>query len=312
MAGFAWPDAGNSPLKTTCPSCATIFRVTPEQLASRAGKVRCGKCQTVFNATEHLVDSKLAPSSDSPLDVSPAVTEPPVVESQPPFPEETPAAFFALREPENEPAAPSRPLNDTEAQDLALSSGLIVARGTTEIPGYSKWSEGAIDSHLPSHAGKPSHWPFMLVALLLSLVLIGQMAFHFRSEIAVAAPSVRPPLETLSDWLGSTIPLPQHAELISIESSDLQVDPKRTHLLALQATLRNRAPHEQAYPALQLSLTDTQDTVIARRVFLPGEYLSPQNLTPLIFAANGEVSVRLWIEANEITAAGYRLYAFYP
>jgi hypothetical protein len=123
---------------------------------------------------------------------------------------------------------------------------------------------------------------------------------------------MRPLLESLSDMLGADIPLPRHAELISIESSDLQADPKRSELLALQATVRNRAAHHQAYPALQLSLTDTQDSVIVRRVFAPGEYLSPKDLNPLVFAPNGEIAVRLWIEAKDITPAGYRLYAFYP
>ena len=34
---------------TRCPGCNTIFRVTPPQLALRAGQVRCGHCRTVFD-----------------------------------------------------------------------------------------------------------------------------------------------------------------------------------------------------------------------------------------------------------------------
>ena len=34
---------------TRCPGCATVFRVMPEQLALRAGQVRCGQCKTVFD-----------------------------------------------------------------------------------------------------------------------------------------------------------------------------------------------------------------------------------------------------------------------
>ena len=43
---------------TRCPSCATAFRVTPEQLKVRSGTVRCGKCQTIFNALDSLVDAR--------------------------------------------------------------------------------------------------------------------------------------------------------------------------------------------------------------------------------------------------------------
>jgi predicted Zn finger-like uncharacterized protein len=43
-------------VKTCCPSCQTIFRVTSEQIRARAGKVRCGQCRTVFNAIDSLLD----------------------------------------------------------------------------------------------------------------------------------------------------------------------------------------------------------------------------------------------------------------
>jgi predicted Zn finger-like uncharacterized protein len=42
-------------MHTTCPSCHAVFRVTPEQLDARGGKVRCGKCAFVFNAFDTLV-----------------------------------------------------------------------------------------------------------------------------------------------------------------------------------------------------------------------------------------------------------------
>jgi predicted Zn finger-like uncharacterized protein len=41
---------------THCPSCQTHFRVYAEQLAARAGQVRCGRCNRVFDALEHLIE----------------------------------------------------------------------------------------------------------------------------------------------------------------------------------------------------------------------------------------------------------------
>lgn len=41
---------------TRCPVCATAFRVQRAQLAARAGKVRCGKCATVFDGIAALVE----------------------------------------------------------------------------------------------------------------------------------------------------------------------------------------------------------------------------------------------------------------
>ena len=148
--------------------------------------------------------------------------------------------------------------------------------------------------------------------MLFRSVLAGQLLFRFRSEIAITIPSLRPILEELCQVLDADIPLPRHVELVSIETSDLQSDPARGNLLVLNATLRNRANYGQAYPSLELSLTDTQDAAIARRVFPPGEYLSAKTPADQPFAANSDVAVRVWIEAKDISAAGYRLYVFYP
>ncbi len=41
-------------LTTRCPVCGTAFRVQRDQLAARAGKVRCGKCGTVFDGVSAL------------------------------------------------------------------------------------------------------------------------------------------------------------------------------------------------------------------------------------------------------------------
>lgn len=41
-------------MQTRCPHCQTTFRVSEAQLNAAKGKVRCGKCQQVFNAREHI------------------------------------------------------------------------------------------------------------------------------------------------------------------------------------------------------------------------------------------------------------------
>ncbi len=41
---------------TQCPECETTFRLSAEDLRRANGKVRCGDCQTVFNALEYLAE----------------------------------------------------------------------------------------------------------------------------------------------------------------------------------------------------------------------------------------------------------------
>lgn len=43
-------------LATRCTACGTMFRVVQDQLKVSEGWVRCGRCQTVFNAQESLFD----------------------------------------------------------------------------------------------------------------------------------------------------------------------------------------------------------------------------------------------------------------
>jgi predicted Zn finger-like uncharacterized protein len=42
-------------LTTRCPTCGTAFRVQPAQLSARGGKVRCGRCNSVFDGVKALV-----------------------------------------------------------------------------------------------------------------------------------------------------------------------------------------------------------------------------------------------------------------
>lgn len=72
---------------TRCPKCETCFRVTDRHLAIARGKVRCGKCQLVFNALENAIDDLPANSAAKQATANPkatASTSPATAASQPP------------------------------------------------------------------------------------------------------------------------------------------------------------------------------------------------------------------------------------
>lgn len=329
-------------MRTACPLCSTVFRVTPEQLRVRAGKVRCGHCQGVFNALESLVDAPVAepapPSTElqaapsaaeslrSPqLDPLPAEESPPQSETTPgtpsprvaspagdipPLPAEPDALPDAGRSPAPEVGPDLSEETPEESAQAAREAGLAAARELAETPGYSRWSAGALAPDplggLVTSAARRPVWPFALAGLALAVVLAGQIAVHWRTEIAQRFPSSL----ALYDAVDLTVPLPRVADLVSIEASDLQAD-KASGLLILAATLRNRAAFPQSWPALELTLTDAQDAVVARRVLMAADYLPPQ-ADPAAFAPGADAAVKLWIDAREAGAAGYRLYVFYP
>ncbi|MBS1158402.1 MAG: finger-like region [Proteobacteria bacterium] len=325
-------------MRTRCPACNTVFRVTSEQLRLKAGKVRCGHCQTLFNAFDQLVTE--TPVAERPLTTeappSPLATsvpapvvlpEPPVVSIDAEFlpepePEPEPEAI-PEPEPESEPVETMElppvarlpdgeelPETAEESAQAAREVGLVAVRELTETAGYNRWAAGTLATGgadgFDSASGQRAVWPFVLFLLVLLLLLIGQLLYHFRTDLVRRLPEAAA-LYALAEI---AVPLPRQVELVAIETSDLQSDNQRG-MFVLQATLRNRASYAQAWPALELTLTDTHDSVVSRRVLAPADYLPP-TAPPAAFPANGETAVRLWVEAKDIGAAGYRLYVFYP
>jgi predicted Zn finger-like uncharacterized protein len=322
-------------MKTRCPGCQTVFRVTPEQIKAHAGKVRCGHCRGIFNALDGLFDegrSNLAvnlPTPADPIDTRPEIrVEPEFTATAHEIPLFFPASVPEAREAEESErlpphdAPPEMPEPDDPggldgpdepyAPDEPPGPGLVFPRATSELAGYSKWAEGVMAPPIAFPAERPSRRPFWLVAAGLALALAGQAVFHFRGELAISMPGLRPALDALSRVVDGPLPLPRHDEMISIEASDLQTDASKGNLLVLNTTLRNNAHYGQAYPSLELSLTDTQDTVIARRIFSPRDYLPARVVADPAFPGDSGVTVRLWIEAVDLAAAGYRLLVFYP
>lgn len=161
----------------------------------------------------------------------------------------------------------------------------------------------------PSPALRQAAWA--AGATLLSLALLAQGALMFRGEIVQSSPQMRPFMESLCAGLGCELPLPRDSAEIAIESSDIQPDAGREAFFTLHATLRNRADFQQAYPYLEITLTDARDKALVRKVLEPREWL-PASAPKDAFPAKRELVTRVSFEAPGVAAAGYRVYVFYP
>jgi len=155
-------------------------------------------------------------------------------------------------------------------------------------------------------------WPWAMAALLLLIVLLAQTAYFFRVDIAARLPDLKPALIGSCRILKCSVPLPQHPDLISIESSALEADPTNENQITLNALLRNRASYAQAFPNLELTLNDSQDQPLVRRVFRPAEYFPPQKNETTGLLPNNEINIKLHLATTGIKPAGYRLVLFYP
>lgn len=149
-----------------------------------------------------------------------------------------------------------------------------------------------------------------LLVLVLGALLALQFAVLERDRLAVAQPAMKPWLEMLCEPLHCAIQPPRQIDAIAIDSSGFSK--LRSDNYRLSFTVKNNAPNEVALPSLELTLTDTQDQPLLRRVLTPRE-LGASGPT---VAGGGEwsASVALAVNANGTGArvAGYRLLAFYP
>jgi len=162
----------------------------------------------------------------------------------------------------------------------------------------------------PRRRRRPSRLWWLASSLLL-LALTAQVAYQYRGEVAVLFPEAKLLVQMACEELGCELPLPRRVDLLGIESSDLQADSAHPSVMVLTATLRNRARYSQAFPALELTLTNIQNQTVARRVLMPEDYAPPDTQPESGFAAGGEIQVRVYMEASALTPTGYRLYLFH-
>jgi predicted Zn finger-like uncharacterized protein len=262
---------------TTCPSCNTSFRVTPQQLAARQGQVRCGHCNTLFNGLETLAMADRATQAN-PAQVGPA--------------EETPSAI-------PQPAPQPRVVQRRQVEDRRLP-----AMDESDAPILYR------PDFTPAASPYRTWW--IAGASLLALLLLIQAMTYFRGALARDVPSMKPILTGYCAVVGCTIALPRNADAITIESSDLKQFPERQKEILLTALLRNRAGYAQAYPSLELTLTDSADNAVVKKTFHPADYLDDKSAIESGIAPLQEANVRLRLELLDLVAVGYRLFVYYP
>ena len=159
--------------------------------------------------------------------------------------------------------------------------------------------------------GEPRLWPWLLASVLVGVLALAQLAYLFRTELAAHLPGLKPALVAACGPLHCGIPLPRNIDLMAIDASNMETDPAQPSVITLSVTLHNLAPYPQAYPYLELTLTDLNDMPVGRRVFRPDEYLKSPGDAKTGLGGNRDASIRLAIDATGLHAVGYRLFLSY-
>lgn len=332
-------------LATRCSACGTVFRVVTDQLRVSEGWVRCGRCAQVFNAAEALLDletgapRRLTEDGPVPAPWTPAPASPmTAVEAAMLSPEPVTADAAAHgaggrydslpdgqhdsqsdsqpdSQPDSEPEhdaqvtmpvteAPASRLDDPAAQDTVAEDPRAEPddRVTVTMPTFVRQADRAARWRSPRIRAA--------LGLLLLLGLAGiaaQVVYVYRDLMAARYPALRPTLEQACVWLDCKVGAARSIEGLTVESSGL-VRVEKSSIYRLSAALRNGAGIELALPALELTLTDGQGRLIARRVLNMGEL----GVTQGTLAPGREVALQATLQAATAPVAGYTVELFYP
>ena len=153
---------------------------------------------------------------------------------------------------------------------------------------------------------------YLLASLLLLLVLLGQIAYFLRGELAAAVPASRPALTFLCQPLGCVVPLPTQLTRQAIVSSSLEHDPEQRSRVQLTLLLANRTNQVQTWPNILLSLSDVRETPVAQKAFPPEVYLPRGIRAQAGFPPQSEQEIRLELDIGNLQAASYVVNVAYP
>ncbi len=227
------------PMYTQCPECLTIYKLDGPELAAAHGSVRCAHCAAVFDALRTLA-LHLPPEPIERLEVHALHAAPPQLEAPVFRPAPAQVSLFA------------------EAADRAR------AAERSSLPAFAKKRR---------RARRPRReWPWLAGCALLLLTLAGEIAWAEHARWIDDA-RARAWLEPVCATLGCRLPLRRDAATLQLLSRDIRPHPSVTGALIISATLRNDAAFAQAFPTVEISLSDLDEKRIAMRRFQPREYL---------------------------------------
>lgn len=316
-------------LITRCPACGTMFKVVSDQLKISEGWVRCGHCAEIFDATADLRE-------ESGADLPPvaAIDErPPAAEADSGF-DSLSSSYPSVHSQVDESAIDGTPdaLEIDEQvhtlhehpldQPFELRRADIDNVEAAGPHGFSKPIPLEPEPELHDlafvrQARRRELWRrpgvralLLLAGLVLAALLAGQVAYRDRDTLAATHPEWRPWLARMCDALQCRLGPPRAIDAVAIETSSF--NKLRGDTFRLNVTLKNQSRAPVAMPALELTLTDSQDQPVVRRVLRPADFAPA---TAAIGAASDwSTSIAIAVNAASTggSVAGYRVLAFYP
>ena len=309
---------------TSCPACETQFLLTTEHLKAHRGKVQCGHCEHIFNAKNRLTEVSDDIHSTAEYKAS--------LESK----QETNQPSNLTNVSQNSALlVEDKPINAVlegvlgavpNLEDLTVNNNLYAG---TEDPFIGDQTHINIDDNYSYEDETPividdlantakfekiktklNIW-LILSGLLLLILASLQTIYFLRSKIAAEYPQFKPYLVQACTALQCSIDLPKNLDLFTIDDSDMQESETYEKVIDFSSLLINNANYNQAYPNIELTLTDTDDKPVVRRLITPAEYLTANANLADGMPSKDEIRVKLAISVADLAVAGYRVLLAY-
>lgn len=212
------------------------------------------------------------------------------------------------------PAEAGAASDDSYAGRLELQAGALPDASALALRGGPAAAPAGAAPSFVRRAERAARWQRPGVRALLglgvlaaALALATQSIYVLRDHAAARWPELQPLLASACASLGCRIEALRAIDALVVENSGL-VRVEKSELYKLSIALRNRRGYEVALPAIDLSLTDTQGRLIARRVLRASE-LGAGGAT---LAGGAELALQASIQVAAAPVTGYTIDLFYP
>lgn len=305
---------------TKCPNCSTLFRIHQAQIDAAKGQVRCGQCNHVFNANDHLQD----PAETVELET---LVNTPETESST---EDANAGVRFQLSPDQDkdpnyiyiPNPNIQPHSNTHHETDDLGSEFDIDEFEADILqddgpeiGTSEYSSSLFENDhdqslfLDDEKPRSFGWFWGICSLILIAVLIGQTTWWLREQ-AVWHSGSRLVLEQICAVAKCDVPQRKAADQIRILDRDIRSNMNAKDALLLELTMSNTAGFKQPFPVIQLSLYDTSEKLVAQRRFNPEEYLATSQQQTQLMPMDLPVHIEMELNDPGSTVTGFRFDFF--
>jgi predicted Zn finger-like uncharacterized protein len=287
---------------------------------AQAGAVPAAAAMTPVDESSDAADASQRTALEATPPTSDVAVEPPAPAAAPepiverPEPQHTVddavSRFGPVHEPIEEPPPSGAPTAVDSAVDIMLDESTVAAANSAPAdappasPAFLRDAERRARWQSPrARAG------FGLAVLALGAVLALQATYHLRDPIVAHWPSTRPLLEAMCDQLDCSLGPLQRIDDIAVESSSLtRAAEPGVDALRLTIVLRNRGALPLAMPMVDLSLTDGNGELVARRALAASDF----DRASATLAPASEASLHLAFSTDGRRVAGYTVEIFYP